>query len=191
MKSLSNLYLIAEAQAGYFTSRQARQAGVSKSLLWHHVRQGKVVRVRPGVYRLKHFPEMPHADLFVAWLVTRGKGVISHESALALYGLSDLLPAEIHLTVPRTASRRASGVRLHTGLLSPHEVTNREGLPVTTLPRTLRDLLRTGVSEQMVEQAVRQALERGLVDASTLQKEAHRYRGRLRDLVQRILEKKP
>lgn len=190
MKSLSALYSIAETQAGYFTSQQARQAGVSKSLLSYHLRQGRVERIRPGVYRLAQFPEMPHADLFVAWLATRGKGVISHESALALYGLSDLLPAEIHLTVPRTASRRISGVRLHTCRLSPHEVTHREGLSVTTLPRTLHDLLHLGVSETIVAQAIEQALEQGLLDKSNLQTEARRYGRRLNELVRRILEKK-
>ena len=49
--------------------------------------------------------------------------------------IADLLPAEIHLTVPRTASRRRAGVRLHTARLSDDEIAFRQGLPVTTLPR--------------------------------------------------------
>jgi len=47
--------------------------------------------------------------------------------------IADLLPAEIHLTVPRTASRRRAGVRLHTARLSDDEIAFRHGLPVTTL----------------------------------------------------------
>jgi predicted transcriptional regulator of viral defense system len=63
--------------------------------------------------------------------------VVSHDSALALYDLSDLLPAQDHFTVPRKASRRRLGIRLHTKRLSPHEVGRYGGLPVTTIQRTL------------------------------------------------------
>ncbi|HID84268.1 MAG TPA: hypothetical protein EYP54_04015 [Anaerolineales bacterium] len=126
---IRRLYRIAERQAGYFTARQARQAGYSASLLTYHTKTGTFQRVRRGVYRWAAFPEMPHADLFIAWLNAGPKAVLSHDSALALYGLSDLLPGEIHLTVPRTASRRRRGVRLHTARLRPDEVTEREGLP--------------------------------------------------------------
>ena len=42
----------------------------------------------------------PNEDLFIAWLETGPNSVISHDSALALYDLSDALPAAIHLTVP-------------------------------------------------------------------------------------------
>ena len=173
------LYRIAERQGGYFTTRQAHEAGYSDSLLTYHTKSGKFQRVRRGVYRWTAFPEMPHADLFVAWLSMGPKAVLSHDSALALYGLSDLLPGEIHLTVPRTASRRRQGVRLHTARLLPDEITTREGLPVTTLPRTLTDLIRDGVSEDLIHQAVHQALERGLVRQEDLLTEAKRRGGRV------------
>jgi len=115
------------------------------------------------------------------------KTVVSHESALFLYGLTDLLPAEIHLSVPRTASRRRTGVRLHTARLSDDEITFRHGLPVTTLPRTLVDLIRSGVDVEWIRQAVRQALERGLVSETTLQKEAHRRGGQVAVIIHQAL----
>lgn len=174
MSNIQELYQIAEAQAGYFTTAQARQAGFSYPLLAHYVKSGRILRIRRGVYRLAHFPEMPHADLYIAWLSAGPKAVISHESALLLYGLTDLLPAEIHLTVPRTASRRLPGVRFHTSHLEPEEVTGRQGLPVTTLPRTLSDLIRSGVADEWIAQAVQQALERGLVTPAMLEEEARR-----------------
>ena len=60
-------------------------------------------------YRLSRFPPSRFEDLFVAWLKCGPKSAISHESALAIYDLSDVLPAEVHITVPRTASRRRRG----------------------------------------------------------------------------------
>ncbi len=181
------LYRIAERQAGYFTTRQARRAGYSPSLLTYHTKRGAFQRVRRGVYRWSAFPEMPHADLFIAWLSAGPKAVISHDSALALYGLSDALPGEIHLTVPRTASRRRRGVRLHTARLQPEEVTEREGLPVTTLPRTFTDLLHDGIGEDLIHQAVQQALERGLVRREELIAEAQRRGGRVARVLRRAL----
>lgn len=184
----TQLYAIAERQAGYFSAPQARQAGFSKALLSHHVKSGRFLRLRRGVYRLAHFPEMPHADLFIAWLAAGEKAVVSHESALLLYGLTDLLPTEIHLTVPRTASRRLPGVRFHTAYLSPEEVTTRQGLPVTTVPRTLVDVLRSGVAEEWVRQAVQQALARGLVSATALHTAAQQRGGYIAAVIQSALE---
>jgi len=185
----SRLYQIAEHQGGYFSSDQARRAGLSKALLSYHVRQGRLLRIRRGVYRLAEFTETPYADLIVAWLAAGEKAVVSHESALLLYGLTDLLPAEIHLTVPRTASRRRAGVRLHTSRLSDDEITFRHGLPVTTVPRTLVDLIRSGVAEEWIHQAVRQALERGLVSETTLQEEAGRHGGQVAAIIHQALER--
>ncbi len=187
----TRLYQIAESQAGYFSARQARQVGISKALLSYHARRGKFLRVRRGIYRLSAFPEMPFADLFVAWLASGRKGVVSHESALALYGLSDLLPAEIHLTVPRSASRRLAGVRLHTAKLGPDEVTHRHGLPVTSLLRTLADLILGGWPQEIITQAVRQAVAQGLVSKESLRTFASQRGGRVERWLLQALEAEP
>lgn len=126
---------------------------------------------------------MPHADLMVAWLAAGEKAVISHDSALTLYGLSDLLPAEIHLTIPRTASYRVAGVRLHTGRLSAEEITRRNGLPVTTLSRTFADLIANGLPDELIDQAVRQALDRGLIDEVSLRQDVQKRGGRVAHII--------
>lgn len=182
------LYLVAEQQAGYFTAAQARQAGFSRSLLSYHVRTGRFARVRPHVYRLAQFPASAHEDLYVAWLEAGSQAVISHDSALALYGLSDLLPAQVHVTVPRTASRRRLGIRLHTKRLSSQEVIHYEGLPVTTIERTLVDVTAAGLADEQVQLAVREALRRGLVARDDLVALAARRRGRIGRLVVETLK---
>ena len=106
------LYEIAEQQAGYFTAAQALEAGYSRPLLSYYTKVGRFDRVHRGVYRLVQFPGSPYEDLFVACLRTGPDSVISHESALAVYELSDVLPGEVHVIVPRTASRRRVGIRL-------------------------------------------------------------------------------
>ncbi len=183
------LYAIAEAQAGYFTSAQAREAGFSAPLLHHHTRQGRFQRVAPRVYRLTHFPGSPWEDLFIAWLRTGPHSVISHDSALALYDLSDAMPAAIHVTVPRTASRRRPGLRLHTARLTPEEITHYMGLPVTTVPRTIADVAFSGLADELVIQAIHEALARGLTTEAELQATARRRGGRMARLLAQALEK--
>jgi len=158
----AKLYPVAEGQAGYFTRAQAEHAGVDSARLARQVTAGHLMRVAPGVYRLVQFPASPHEDLMIAWLQTGPRSVISHDSALALYDLSDALPTEAHLTVPRTASRRRSGMRLHTQRLASAEVTRRNGMAVTTAPRTIADMALAGLAEELIAQAVQQALGRGL-----------------------------
>ena len=129
----------------------------------------------------------PFEDLIVAWLRTGPDSAISHESALALYDLSDIIPSEVHVTVPRTASRRRNGIRLHTSRITPTEITTRDGLPVTTVTRTIADVARSGLPEEHIRQAIEEALDRGLTNARALREAAKRYGGRARRLILKTL----
>lgn len=172
------LFAVSEAQAGYFTTAQAKHAGFSRGLVAHHAKTGTFQRVRSGVYRLSRFPGSPREDLYIAWLAAGACAVISHDSALELYGLSDLLPAETHITLPRTSSRRRSSIRMHTTVLDESEIALRDGLPVTTVARTIADVARSGSATELVQQAVREALDRGLVGEAELRAQASKRGGR-------------
>ncbi len=185
--SEQQLYDTAEAQAGYFTATQARAAGYSRQLLRHHVQAGRLLHVQHGVYRLARFPHSPREDLYVAWLRCGPRAVLSHDSALELYGLSDALPSAVHVTVPRGASLRRPGLRLHTAALRPDEVTQWQGLPVTTVARTIADVAARGAQEWVVRQAIREALGRGRLLPETLLALAQRRPRRVRDLLTRLL----
>jgi len=181
------LYEIAESQAGYFTTSQAREVGFSRERLSSNTKKGVFLRATRGVYRLVHFPGSPHEDLFVAWLRTGRKAVISHESALSLYDLTDVLPNEIHVIVPKTASRRRDGIRQHTNQLNSNEITRREGLPVTTVARTIADVTISGIAEELVQQAIREALQRGLTSQEELKNHADRRGGKFKQIIHDIL----
>ena len=163
LDTYNRLFQIAEAQAGYFTTAQAVATGVDRKRLARYAVAGRLERVRRGVYRLAPFLRSAHEDLFVAWLEMGPESVISHDSALALYKLSDALPAAIHVTVPPTASRRHPGLRLHTNQVSAQEITHYDALPVTTVARTIADVALAGLTDELVEQAVREAVHNGLV----------------------------
>src|ERR1700733_12395668 len=111
------LYDLAEGQAGYFTAAQARRAGVHQVRLVQLQKRGDLERVTRGVYRLARFPSSSLGQYMEAalWPQVRrpdAHGVISHESALAIYALSDASPAKVHVTLP-TAFRIRRTVPKH------------------------------------------------------------------------------
>jgi len=161
------LFATGQAQAGYFTAEQAVAAGYSPQLLHKYLSNGRVARVRRGIYRLVHFPASEHGDLVVLWLWAEQAGVFSHQTALALHDLSDVLPAKVHMTMPAAWRRRR--LRLPTGLV-PHyadlgeaDRTGFSAVPITTPRRTLRDCIEANLSPDLLRQAVLQARRRGLI----------------------------
>ena len=162
-----SLYWTAESQAGYFTAEQALEAGMDRSTLHHHARPGgRYERVRRGLYRLRHFPSSPHEHVVAAWLPLPKPAVVSHESALELYDLSDVIPNAVHITLPRAqrGQRARPGVRFHTLERPPGpDETRRVACVVATSPeRTIVDSLDAGTQLEQIELAVSQALERSL-----------------------------
>ena len=182
------LYAIAEGQSGYFTARQAIEAGMGRSTLSHHARPGgRYERVGRGVYRLRHFPTSPLEHVVAAWLPLRSAGgVVSHESALELYDLADVIPNTVHISVPRSqrGQRPRAGVRLHTLTrpLASEEIREMSGVTATSPERTIVDSIDGGTQPEQVELAISQALRRGLTTKRRLTGAATAS-SRARDLV--------
>ncbi|MCP4898772.1 MAG: hypothetical protein GY906_17515, partial [bacterium] len=163
------LYQTAATQSGYFTSSQARQAGYAYSQQHYHVSRGNWLRVGRGIFRLCNFPPGEREDL-VRWsLWSRNQkgmpqAVVSHDTALAVHALSDVMPARVHLTVPPGFRKKTPpGCVLHTNNLDPEHVESQAGYQVTTPLRTLLDVANSPLSQEHLGKAVSDALERGLI----------------------------
>jgi predicted transcriptional regulator of viral defense system len=166
------LFETAASQQGLFTTQQAAEAGYSPQLLAHYVQAGRVIRVGRGIYRLVHFLAGEQEELVAAWLWSERVGIISHQTALALHGLSDALPAHVHLTLPSGWRRRRfrvpAGVVLHYADVPPEDHSWFGAVPITNPGRTLNDCAREGLSPDLLLQATQQALRRGLVTRAEL-----------------------
>jgi predicted transcriptional regulator of viral defense system len=164
------LFGIATGQFGYVTQDQALAEGLSADALGKMAKRGQVERVAHGLYRFVSFPHGPLDTYMEAALWPRGVvGVLSHETALDLYELSDANPAKIHLTVPddhRVRRQVPKAYVLHTETLAADEVTWREGLPLTTVERTIRDCHADHLRVGLLEQAIEQARARGMLSAA-------------------------
>jgi predicted transcriptional regulator of viral defense system len=185
------LFQLASERAGYFTSAQARRCGFSHALLGHHAREGgRFIRVRRGLYRFRQYPSSPREDVLAAWLsVDGGEGdaAVSHDSALELLGLSDVVPDAVHVTIPRSKRYRPAppGVRVHTTTrtLAPGDVVIRDGIRVTVVVRSIVDAAQLGTAPEQVIAAATQAVDRGMATATQLLAAARERGGRVERLV--------
>jgi predicted transcriptional regulator of viral defense system len=146
--------------------------------------RGQVERRGTGLYRFPLTPASRLDPYMEATLWPRGAhGVLSHETALELYELSDVHPAKIHLTVPRPHRvRRAvpSAYVLHHEDLGPDQVTAYEGIAIVTPVHAVRQAHETNLGEALVGQAIDQGEDGGRLtkrQASALRRELGIRRG--------------
>ena len=166
------LFEIAEQQQGFFTTKQAKAAGFAENTHPYHVQVGNWIREHRGIYRLALFPttDRPELVLWALWSRNRNEeveGVYSHHTALSLYDLSDLNPSKLHMTVP-TDFRRNSDIPgilvLHYADLPESDVQTAQGFKFTRPLRAILDLIEAGTVERnFIRQALRQAVDRGLI----------------------------
>ena len=175
------LFEIADRQAGYFTAKQAREAGYDYRLQHYHRERGHWIPAGHGLFRLARYPEGENEDLTRLSLWSRNRegvprAVASHETALRLHGLSDLVPEKTHLSVSKGFRKPPpKGVVLHKTDLSDGDVEVLDGFRVTTPLRTVLDVARSHeISPEHLESAVREAVARGLVRRKHLREELSR-----------------
>lgn len=162
------LYELAEDDYGFVTVEGARQAGIRPQRLAEMARRGALRREGLGLYRLDPFPPHELDSYRKATLWPYGiEGVLSHDTALELYELSDVNPAKIHLTVPKgyRVRRREipSAYRLHHEDLDEREITRHDGLPIVTPAKAIRQCHESNLRRDLLRQALEDAKRGGLI----------------------------
>jgi predicted transcriptional regulator of viral defense system len=176
------LYETAQAQQGYFTTKQAIRAGFDEKTHAYHIRVGNWVREHRGIYRLAEFPTTERPDLMVWYLWSRNRqevpeGTYSHNTALSLHELSDIMPSKLHMTVPRhfrRNSRIPEILVLHKADLSEGDMQDMHGTRVTRPLRTILDLLESGhIDRNLIRQAIDDGMRRGLISKKQIEALPH------------------
>jgi predicted transcriptional regulator of viral defense system len=179
------LVSLAQENDGLVTADHARQAGFTDSVLARLVQRGRIERTSRGVYRIPYltpgrFSQYREAVLWAK--ANRGpeQVAISHATALAAFEISDANPSSIHITVPKTARLRRQkpkGIVVHREDLGPEDITVHEGIPLTTISKTVADLLKAGQRIDLVRQAISDARREGFIGDS----EAKRLQRRVQE----------
>ena len=182
------LLALAARQSGYFTAAQALDVGYSYPAQRYHAQRGNWLRVDRGIYRLPEWPTGPREDL-VRWsLWSRGRGVVSHETALSVHELGDVDPAQVHLTVPPNFRQTDSSLVIHRAELPDRDVEEHDGFRVTTPLRSLLDVAAGELDLDQLAQAIEEALAGGMTTRRTLLDRADELGANIALRVERALQ---
>ncbi len=130
---------VASRQQRNVTRVQLLALGMAPSSITWRIKSGRLHRTsHPGVYSVGCPPITPHEHAMAAVLACGEGAVLSHGSALTLWGIWKRWDRPFHVTVK--VDRRPKGVKVHRNRLHRREVTRHLGIPVTTLARTLLDM---------------------------------------------------
>src|SRR5215207_5052818 len=132
---------IAERQHGLVSHRQLAAVGLSRKAVTRAVERGRLQRIHRGVYAVGHAQQTSEARWMAAVMACGSGSVLSHLDAAALWKIFQGEGAHIHVTTMSRAGRGLPGIRDHRPRrLAREDVTVKDGIPVTTVARTLIDL---------------------------------------------------
>jgi hypothetical protein len=185
---------LAERQHGVMSRAQLLAAGVSDDMIGRRLAWKRVERLHAGVFGL---PTIGERGRFMAAVLAAGDGaVLSHRSAGALWDLRSQSWTRVDVTAPRRGVRGGPGLRLHTTRsLHPADVTELDGIPCTTVPRTLIDL-----AGHLTPHDLNRLLERTLIlrvfdkrafDDALARANGRRGAGTLRRLIDELADQPP
>jgi predicted transcriptional regulator of viral defense system len=175
---------LAGRQYGVISRAQLIAVGVGPHGISERVRTGRLHRLHRGVFAVGQRSLRVEAHWLAAVLACGTGAVLSHSTAAALWGLRPSASATAHVTIPsRNGRPRRAGIRVHrSSRLALEEVTITEGIPVTTVARTLLDLADV-LPMQALKRAIDEAEYRRLFDLTSLTAAVQNSPGRRGGLV--------
>jgi very-short-patch-repair endonuclease len=149
--------------------------GFSGREIDRRVAGGRLHLLHRGVYAVGHRALTQRSRWMAAVLFCGPGAVLSHWSAAALWGFRGYRGGSTHVTSPSKTKPRGA-IRRHSARLRADEVTEHDGIPVTTVPRTNFDLAVVSTAQE-VESCLRQCEYLRLYDSLTLWDLVERYPG--------------
>jgi very-short-patch-repair endonuclease len=143
-------------------------SGATRRQIGHRVATERLIALYRGVYAVGH-KRLKKEGWWLAAVRALGPGaVLSHIQAAAMWDLRPSPGGRVHVTVPQGGRVKRKGLIVHrTTVLPPSQVSVRDGIPVTTVPRTLADLAGT-VDSPVLARAVEAAEYHNLLDVPSV-----------------------
>jgi hypothetical protein len=164
---------------------QLLRAGIGRRAIGGRLERGSLHPVHLGVYAVGH-PLLSLEARWMAAVLASGPGaVLSHRAAGRLWGVTPRLTASPEVSRPR-AFRSGRAIVAHCSPVPGDEASRVDGIPVTSVSRTLLDL--AGVlTRAQLEQALNEADVLGLTDRLSVVDLLERYPRRRGSAVLRAL----
>lgn len=181
LNSLRALVDVTSNQWGLVTVKQAEAHGIRRDQLSRLEQRGLLDRVIRGVYKDAGAGSDELDELRAHWLVLepgataagrlaagRESIVVSGSTASYLHGYGDLQPSPFEFSTTERRQSKHAGLRLRRRELAPRDVTLRAGLPVTTIERTVVDLVADHEDVSLVGDVLRDAVRARSIDFAVL-----------------------
>ena len=173
------LFREVQCQHGVIGRAQLVALGFGRRRIEAYRRAGTLRQLHRGVYAVGPMPPTWHGHALAATLACGEGTVLSHRAAAGLHDLvprSSASPGDV--TVPSPSGRRSRpGLRIHRSHLPAVEVTEVDGIPVTTVARTLIDLAEVAQPRE-AERALERAEQLRVFDLTDLRDTTTRHPGR-------------
>ena len=161
------LWEIATLQHGYVTAQQALAEGIGRETVDKLVQRGTLQHAAFGVYRFPKYPYTDTARYMLAVLWTRApEAALSHETALDVYAISDIIADTIHVTVAkRRRLRRVGGERyeVHYQDLDAGQIGWWEQVPTVTAATAIAQCIEYGTPTYLLRQALQRGRDQGRI----------------------------
>lgn len=159
----------AAAQHGLLSRSQLLALGATDNEIGWRLKSGRIEPLHPGVYYLNATPATWKTDVLGGVMAAGPEAVASHRCAGVLWGLDAVHGRLIELTVPYEDSPVPGGVVLHR-TRRPCRTAVVEGIPVTSVERTVLDLTRL-LPQPVLVKAARSAVRDGITTVNRLDAE--------------------
>ncbi len=182
---------LAGRQHGVVARRQLLALGFNSREIEHRVSRGRLHLLMRGVYAVG-WPRLTRERRWMAGVLACDDGAaLSHRSAAALWGIARERPGVIDISVRRRCELRRQGLRVRgRPNLRPEEIVVRDGIPVTSVVRTLIDLA-TELTPLELERSINEADKYDLIDPENLRSALDGYAGEPGvKLLRKVLDKR-
>lgn len=165
------LQSLAASQWGLFTAAQARELGIQRNQVARLAKRGLVESVDYGVYRFSSGYEASHTDLKAAWLSLYPKktayermteqpldAVVRGRTAAFLHDLGDFYPTPFSFAVSKRRQTRRDNIHCLLEEVDPQDIVFVDSLPVTSVEKTIADLIREGEDPTLLGQVAKDAV---------------------------------
>ena len=167
---------LAARQHGVASAAQLRAIGLSHDAIQRRARSGRLQRLYRGVYAVGPMAPTRRGRELAAVLACGDGAALSHLSAGYVWAIVRQIPRKLHLTCARSRPP-APGVAVHRSTLHPSDRVLRDGLPVTTVSRTLVDLADV-LPQDALADAVHEAEAKRVFDLARIESALVRVPGR-------------
>ena len=181
-ENIEQTFELATSQWGLFTSAQALAVGASRTQLSRLASKRQIEPVSYGVYRLANGEETPHTPIKAAWLSLFPKrtaydrlqsrpydAIVAGKTAACMHGDTEFYESPYTFAMADGKRSVRKDTELHSWHVDERDVISIEGLPVTSVERTIADLIRGNEDPSQVGNFISNVCKRGnIIDETRL-----------------------